>query len=231
MGRSSGKSNKLNDKHPHKGSAFKKGKKLVIPGAIFDSRYLWYVKGFRPGVIVHWLQKPTRVEEAFARKFFDDFRASPELLDECGFDLILNMKGENGEDFCPQAANSTWPWRLLVACVGNDDNTEEVRMEQANEGIQLYNRTATKDNYKFPRQVRFCKDLTGAELEPLDTILLDKDVINLMQAAYPDMTLEQMLEDDDIMSDFWSNLERGAEAIRTHISTHLSQEEDNAAES
>ena len=223
MGRTSGESHKLTSKAKAagKGCAFKRGKKLSIPNAVFDSRYLWKVRGLKGGAIVHWLQKPTREEEAFARKYFDDFKTTPELLEECGFDLLLSMRGARGDDFRPQVPNSTWPWRILVSCVGEEDNTPEERMEQANKGIQLYNRTATKANYKFPRNVRFGEDLTGDEMASMDVMLLDRDVLNLMQAAYPHKTLEVMLEDDELMADFWTDIERGAEVIRTHIKSHL----------
>ena len=48
-------------------------------------------------------------------------------------------------------------------------------MEQAMKCIELYNRTATKEHCKYPRKVRFHNDLTTDVLDPLDTIMLDKD--------------------------------------------------------
>ena len=146
MGRSSGKSNKLNGKASQSGkprvSAFKRGRKVNIKSSIFDGRVLWKVKGLKGGVIIHWLQKPTKEEEAFARKFFDDLKANPQLLEECGFDLLLSMRGASGVEFRPQQPGSTWPWRILVSCVGDEDNTKDVREEQANGGVTMFNVTA-----------------------------------------------------------------------------------------
>ena len=223
MGRTSGESHKLTSKAKAagKGCAFKKGKKVIVRSNAFDNRCHWKVKGLKGGVAVHWLQKPTREEEAFARKFFDDLRGNPEMLEECGFDLLLNMRGAAGDEFRPQAPGSTWPWRILVSCIGEEDNTPEERMEQAKKGMTLHNRSAIKPNYKFPRNVRFGEDLTTEVMDSMDTMLLDKDVINLMQAAHPGKTLEVMMEDDEIMADFWTNTERGAEVISTHIRSHL----------
>ena len=233
MGRMSGKSHKLNGKASQSGksiSAFKRGKKINIRNAVFDSRYLWKVKGVKGGVIVHWLQKPSREEEAFARKFFDDFRDNPQLLEDCGFDLLLSMRGVTGDKFRPQQPGSTWPWRILISCVGEEDNTPEVREEQANQGINLFNRTATLEHHRHPRNVRFAGDFTAEEMDAMDSMLLDKDVINLMQAAYPDKTLEVMIEDEELMADFWTDVERGVDVVREHINTHMAQETTGAAE-
>ena len=200
-----------------KANAFAKGKRIVIPNFLFDGRYLWYVKGFRGGIIIHWIKKPSREEEAFARKFFDDLKNNPQLLEELGFDLILNMRGDNGIDFRPQSPGSTWPWRVMVSCVGEEENTPENRREQADGGIKLCNSTAKKPHYKFPRNVRFADDLTGEKMCALDSILLDADVIMLMQAAYPTMTLEEMVDDEDLMADFWTDVDAGTEVVNKHI--------------
>ena len=229
----SGKSHKLNGKASQSGksrSALKRGKKVNIRNAVFDNRYLWKAKGVKGGVIVHWLQKPSREEEAFARKCFDDFKDNPQLLEECGFDLVLHMRGTVGDRFRPQQPNSTWPWRIIISCVGEEDNTPEVREEQANQGINLFNRTATLEHYKHPRNIRFAGDFTAEEMDAMDAMLLDKDVINLMQAAYPDKTLEIMIEDEELMADFWTDVERGVDVVREHINTHMAQEATAAAQ-
>ena len=48
---------------------------------------------------------------------------------------------------------------------------------------------------------------------PIDACLLDSDIVALMEAAYPDMELDELSTFGEIMASFWTDAEHGMEVI------------------
>ena len=192
-------------------SAFEQGKTMVIThGRQKDRRNLLKLEALDGGIVVAYLEKPTKKEEAFAAQFFIDLEGSAEERESIGCSAILLRKGVDGETPMPQNDKTTWGWRVLVFVVGVEGCTPDKREELARKVIEYYNKTCNEENYKFPTKLRFGSDNTASPPRPVDTALLDEDVIGLMNAAYGHaMTYEDMMDDDTIMKTFWEDTSRG----------------------
>ena len=183
-----------------------------------DKRDKVFVKGHIPGVANVFIESGTKADtEAFKVYDMNEFQARPEMLAELGLNAIVYRKGEDGETPMKQSATSEYNWRQFITIIGEENNTVEGRRELANAFIAHLNSTATADNYQFPKRVRFGGDLTASPLTAADDSILDADVLGLILAAYPDNTVEEMFEWDEIIGQFWSNVDHGKAVLEAHV--------------
>jgi len=194
----------------------KKGKLLVVPSpSKKDKRNQWVYEMLKGDFDAHFLKKPGKDAESFAFKFFQDLE-DEDVLASLGCSVVLSRRGAD-DDFLPQDANSTWPWRALVF-YNEGEQSEERCITQATEGINLFNESCTQEFYKFPCKMRLGANNTEDPKRAVDAMFMDSDVIRLMEAAHGDhMSLEEMKTDDKIMADFWTDPVEGAQIMDRHV--------------
>jgi hypothetical protein len=200
-------------------SAFSGGKySSPIGKAKRDYRYELFVRGVQEGIVVLYFKKPGREEEPYLNHDYTHLNENPDVRVELGINAVLYRKGVDGVTPLTQTPTSHYAWRQLVCVVGtNEENTTQQRRALADRIIAHFNTNATAANYTYPKSVKFGQDVTGELLGPVDTVLLDEDVVAMMQSAYPTVSIQSFATFDEIMENFWTDPVRGASVLSTFV--------------
>jgi len=209
---------RLSNKKPP-ASAFSAGKfKASFAGLSGkkDVRNLVFVEGLQQGIMVAYVQKFNKEEEAFIGPHIRHFEDNMDIMETAGINAIIDRKGGDGESPMMQNPSSQFAWKQFVFATGEDNNTKEERARLGRALVNKLNDTS-EVTYKYPRKSKFFKDISAPKLNPVDARVLDADVVGLMKAAYPDLTLEEIAQFDSIMAGFWCNVARGKEVMEGFI--------------
>ena len=204
------------------GSPIKVGKK--------DNRNVLDFEGVDKGVMNAYVKKHNAEEEAFMSYDMRLLNDNPGIMEELGINAILSRKGVDGETAMKQSATSTYNWRQFVFIIGEDDNTPANRKALASKLVAHFNSNANSANYQYPRKIKLGEDLTQSPCRPVDSILLDTDVLGMMLAAYPDTPLEELATFDEIMGGFWTDIEHGREVALGHAGANARDVGDDGEE-
>ena len=196
-------------------SAFSGKYTSTPPGLIGkkDNRNLMFVEGLKNGVMIVYFQKSNAVEEAFVQPNIKHLEENPDIMAKLGINAIVFHKGSSGDTEMKQSASSSFNWKQLILIIGEHNNNPGCRKELAKKLLEYFNSHATEEFYTYPRNMKFAKDNTQNPYCPVDACLLDSDVVALMEAAYPDMEIDELSTFGEIMSSFWTDVEHGMEVI------------------
>jgi hypothetical protein len=175
-----------------------------------------FVEGLQNGVVLAYVQKAQKREEAFLVYDFDLIKNSETMAANLSVNDIIQRKGGDGTTPMPQKEGSAYPWRALTFLVGSDFQTCENRREFGNGLVAFFNSHATTRFYKYPKSTQFAGDLTKSPPRAVSAAVLDKVVIELIQLAYPEATFNEIAQHDDIMETFWDNITIGKIAMKDH---------------
>jgi hypothetical protein len=196
-----------------------------------------FVEGFQNGLVLVYVQKAQKREEAFLAPDFDLIKNSEEIAESLSVNEILQRKGNDGKTPMPQKTGSAYPWRALTSLVGAEFQNAVTRRDFANGLVEFFNSHATTKYYKYPKMTKFAGDLTKTPLQPVNEALLDIAVIELIQMAYPDATLPEIIQHDDTMKTFWLDITHGKIAMNEYATMHgdisdgvKDEESDSASE-
>ena len=197
----------------------KSGKPCVVPSSANkkDPRNQLFVEGFHPNFMMCHGKKFNKDEDMFGGYFYTALEADDKLMEEIEACGVFPMRGSNGSHL-PQGPGSLWAWKGTLFALDEEKDQEEERRSKADKFTAKFNDLATTENCRFPRKMKFAKDLTGESLRKLDQALLDEDVVRVMQHAYGHaMDLESMKDNAEIMEMFWTDEEHGKRAIDSFI--------------
>lgn len=180
-----------------------------------DGRNVLMYEGLQQGMMIIYVKKASKAEEAYLSPTLDYLQEHEEIMKEVGINAILYRKGANGTTEMPKAPKSMYSWKQLLVIIGEDNNTPEGRRVAAKDVIEFLNKcTDDKDlEYQFPTKTRLGKDETCDPRRAVDSCLLDSDVAALMKEAYPETEMEELMEYQDIMETFWTDIEHGKEVV------------------
>jgi hypothetical protein len=207
-------------------SPFKSGKK--------DDRHVLHYLSVLCGVLVMWLEKYNAKEEPYMHHDFQLLKDNPAIMEQLSINAVLSRKNPDAAANEPrelmQSPTSTYPWRQFVLIIGEANNTPARRKTFAQALVAHFNTQATSGNYRFVRKVKLGTDMTPRPMKPVDTVLLDEDVVGLMIAAYENTSLEELSTFDNIMRTFWTNLARGRQVLASTIAAEAGNDTAAAAE-
>ena len=198
-------------------SAFNGGKYKNSPPGLSgakDKCNKLIVEGLQQGVVVVHVKKHNKEEEAFIGYDIHFLEENMDVMEELGINAIVMRKGIDGETPLVQSPGSSYHWKQFLLIVGEAANTKEGRAQLALKLVKHFNtNAATAEMYQYPTKMRFFKDITFNKPRPVDSCLLDADVVGLMGAAFPSLELEELVTYTDIMQGFWTNIEHGKEVM------------------
>ena len=178
-----------------------------------DTRNLATTEGLSGGVTAVVFQQHNRVEDIFTGPHHRNLAADPESMEHLGISAIVYRRGEDGKLPRPQKPGTDFGWKQMIALPGDIENTPEFREGLVNDIIASWNIQAVRPAHPFPRKMRFAGDVTQSPKRKPDEVMLDRDVIGLLQAAFPENSLEELKGFPDVMDSFWSDQEHGAEVM------------------
>lgn len=213
-------------KNSSKSPAAKKGPKSAFSGKYTaspsglgkkDGRNVVMFEGLQGGMMILYVKKGSKMEEAFITPTIDYLQQNGELMEEIGVNAILYRKGADGKTEMPKGPKSTYSWKQLLMIVGEDNNTVAGRREAAKVVVEFFNKCVVDEelDYKFQTKTRLGTDETCDPPRSVDSCLLDSDVVALMKEAYPDVEMEELKDYNDIMETFWSDIEHGKEVVES----------------
>ena len=208
---------------PAKESAFKgrfKGSPTLKPNQ--DNRNVVNVVGLQNGMCVAFVKKANKELEAHLPHDMRVLYSNQTIRDDIGINAILPRRGVDGESEMPQNPGSEYPWRQFLFILGEDNNTAAGRRAEVAGLINLLNENATNENYKYPKRAKFGQDLTTNPMQPASAVMLDQHVVGLLMPAYPNTTLAELKEDEDIVSSFFVDVEEGKAMIDEAIGANAS---------
>jgi hypothetical protein len=213
-------------------SSKKKAKKTKVPKSVLskgkfdesrfvrdaDRRHKVMVEILASGIIIVYMVKANVEEEPFLHYDYNYFKENAQRLRELGFVAIMNRRGVNGDTYLPQTTGGRYPWRILVAVVGEQNSTTQKCMQLANGVVAHLNTHANTACYRYPTLFRFGRNLTQPGiLRTPDVYLLDSDVLAMMDAAYVNHTLRDLATFDAIIIKWWSDLDYGRTVMEAYV--------------
>ena len=212
-------------------SPLKKGEfasKMFVASANKAARHEIDYMRVQMGVCGGWLKKANEDRQPFMLHDYQLFKNDGSVREKLKIGMLTSRRGGDGK---PRKCEpgSKHEWNLYPMFLGEDGNTAAGARAAVNDLKKHLNANATSDNYTWPRKYTIGKDHTGNKLRPVDALLLDSDVFALMQAAYPQSDMVDLMEDKEVMSKFWTNVEHGKKVLRSQIEG-LSSDSDSDSE-
>ena len=165
-------------------------------------------------------------EAAFWYPSFNAISASPALKEELNINDIVDRRGSDG--FTSLKQQNGYPWKMFVCLIGESQNTPEGRREIADEIIRYLNEHSHDNGYRYPKNNEFGGDLTPETPRPLDQVLLNANVIEIIKTAFPGHSLKDLSEYDSIVDAFFSDRSAGKICMKmAQGSNDDSNEEDS----
>ena len=197
-------------------SVFKKGKHSSPVGKVKKNNWNeLHVEGLLPGVVAMWGKNGSKEEDANIWYDVNVFKNNPEMMEELGIDAVSFRRGPDGFPM-KQSTFSECNWRLFICVVGEDDNTLQGRRTLANKIISHLNANAVWSKYQHPKSWKFGGDATSSPMRAADRVMLDPDVVGLVLTAYPEGTIDEILELDGAVAKFWQDEEHGRDILFSH---------------
>ena len=197
-------------------SAFSKGAYKATPPGMSgkDNRNVMMYEGLQQGIMIAYAKKANKNEGAFIGPSVSLIENTPEVMDELWINAIVPRKGDDGTTPLKNTPSVPFNWKQFVMIIGEDNNSLAGRKAAIKKLVnQINSNVHDAGMYQYPTEMKIGQDLTQEPLRAADVHLLDNDVIALMMAAYPTLSLEELTEDEVIMATFWTDVSRGVKAI------------------
>lgn len=185
-----------------------------------DMRSKMYYELLACGIAIVYVCKANDSEEAFLVHDYKDLSQDMDLKERMKVITICARRGTDGNQI-PSSSGNTYPFRQFV--LGISPNTHSQAKKQVKDLLEYLNKSQeNKDKYKYPKKIRLVEDFTHDPPRAADTRLLDNEVVNMMTFCYGS-SLEELVEYDEVMSEFWSDLEYG----KKYLSEYMGNVEEN----
>jgi hypothetical protein len=171
-----------------------------------------YVVSAREGIAMAFISRPNKIDhQGFTGSIFRTFRENEEVASKCDVSAVLVRRkaAELAYNECMMASpRMDEPYYFNMFVKVYRDPNDNNHINNAKWGKQLAascNEIATE--FKFPTFYAFKCNLTDAEepLPPVNTYVLNKDVMYLMDLIYPPETYSREEQADNLIPDFFGD--------------------------
>ena len=185
-------------------------------GSKKDSRCKMYFEFLACGIAVAYVTKANDTEEAFLIHDYKDLNQDMDLKERLKVITICSRRGGDGS-YIPSSKGSTYPFRQFVLAVS--PNTHAQAKKQVKDLLHFLNESQeVAGKYKYPQKIKLMDDYTQSPPRPADTRLLDTEVVNMMVACYR-RPLEELGQYDEILSEFWTDIEYGGGFMNDYLTS------------
>lgn len=187
-----------------------------------DTRSKMYYEFLACGIAIVYVARANSTDEAFLMHDYKDLMQDMDLKQRMKIITICARRGSDGNQI-PSNNGTTYPFRQFV--LGISPATHSQAKKQVKDLLEYLNKSQDNaDKYKYPKKIRLVEDFTQDTPRPADARLLDNEVVNMMKACY-DCPLQDLMQYDEVMSEFWSDIEYGKSFLDEYMG-NVQQDED-----
>ena len=180
-----------------------------------DTRSKMFFEYLACGIVIAYVTKPIETDEAFLVHDYKELTQNMDLKDRLKIITICARRGADGYQL-PSRTGSSYPFRQFV--MGVFPNTHSQAKKQVKDLLQYLNQSQVDSGmYKYPQRIKLMDDLTQNPVRAADSRLLDKEVVNMMVACYG-RKLEELRKYDEVMAEFWTDVENGKAFLNDYLS-------------
>lgn len=196
-------------------SAFKQGGSKLFIKAKDDSQLL-YVTGVKGGIVSIFIQKHNAESGAYMTPFYSRLQREEAYRGDLDINALMPRRSSDGTALI----SGGYVWEQMICLVGNDVAEDPaMRKAIADKIMRAVNHKDVQREFQWPRTVKFGGDLTSDPLGAADTILVDKNCMEIMQLSYPEQSSAELAEFEEIISDFFTDAaEERVEWVRLYDS-------------
>ena len=181
----------------------------LFPGKIHDTCHKLEIEGFDGGLVVmNVTQGPDPTKAAYLAPCMESIQTSDETKLRLGIFGITPIKCKDGRHYKTIKLGSNIPAKQFVAVVGTGKNTPEIRRDIADSLIEYLNQRATTEHYKWPKKTVFWTDRTTNPKRKISSVMMDKDVLDIIKAAYHPFPV-RLMADSHAVAEFWEDTNYG----------------------
>lgn len=148
-------------------------------------------------------------------------------------DLIATVRDSSGENRpMKQAPKSEWDQKCFLRWVQPGQNTPDTRRQWGGNLVKCFNEVGqdvdpfNKGKFHFQVTYVYAGDVTPPALLPLSHYILNEQIIMLIQKKYPTLTLEEIAQDDEVISTYF-----GPDNVEHYRSLLLASNQSSSASS
>lgn len=153
-----------------------------------------------------WFVKPKLPHAAFVAPFMHKLNDDEEFGEQCKIDHIcFRRQGLDTDE--PMPANDTtnklyFPQFVHVLTEDEDDSAEGLRKWALHVVSTLNTMSQDPDVFQYPEHFHFVGDNTPPTPHPIGNYVLDADLTELLEVAFPAMNLREIADDPEILEAF-----------------------------
>lgn len=208
---------------------FKKQPPTVPQSTVKKGNLLYYERTLAGITVVHFNKSSDQSAAYMAGPFEvmendNAFRNKYKILN-----IVPRRAGAGSDDYIMQG-DTEFPQMSVLVVTGTDRNTAKQVKKDMKDLAVAVNAITTKVSKKqlYPKKTHLADELTPASgPRALDNFVEDKLVVELLKEAYSGYSLEEIGKHDDVVSDYFSDVQQGKAIIREEV---LSSEEGGEEE-
>ena len=228
-----GPSSNKKAKHAKSLSGGFRTKPANVPSNPVKKGNLQFYERSKAGVtVVHYMKSSDSKEPkaAFMVAPFDVFDNDASFRNKHKLYAVVPRRLSNQSDeTIKQEEGSKYDWMCALVITGTDGNKPSKVDNHMKELAVAVNNITTKktDKQVYPQKTHHAGDLTPSTgPRALDNFIMDDMVLELLKDAYSNHSLEVISTHDDVLADYFTNVERGREVIRSSMEEDEEEEED-----
>jgi hypothetical protein len=169
------------------------------------------------GIVTLYFTKNNKREEPFLQPVWKALHDDPELKADLRVISQVARRGNNNEAL-KQNSKVSYPWKVVLLLPKQDIDPKECSVQNPPEVVKnflkFYNNEQNQGMFQYPTPAILVKNNTKCPPRPLDSVILDEDVIGIMRYLYADPIPSMVKYGKETLRMFWNNIEHGISIMK-----------------
>jgi hypothetical protein len=167
------------------------------------------------GCICAWTESPRKVNnQGFSGKAFAELQKEYDVRQTLHIDYMARWRSVDSPlSFKPASDDSDYPYNVMVRCVADPSNCTEKNAKKWILKTLVPYFTRKGREYTRPSLYQAGDDMTTDPPSPLSEIITQPDVLEMIERAYPNLALVELLDIPAALSLYFPDAEQGKYAI------------------
>jgi hypothetical protein len=168
------------------------------------------------GCICAWTEHPNKFgDQGFSGKAYAELQKEEHIRQDCHIDHIAKWRSEDSPlAFKPASQDSDFPYNIMIRCVADPSNcTPKNAQKWINKNLVPYFNRKGREYSNMKSFYQIGIDTTTNPPSPLSEIVARPDVFEVIERAYPNLALHELLNVPSALSLYFYDAEQGKFAI------------------